>query len=158
MKKTFNIIAAMDFNHGIGYEGKLPWNIKGDLKFFKDKTKDNPLIMGRKTWDSLPLKPLPNRENIVLSRNSEMNSFQKALDYCYSKNKTPFIIGGSSIYEEAINHEDLGILYLTLIHGAYKADVYFPKLPDTLKVIVKENYVEYSIFTFSRKLDHPNSI
>jgi len=153
MSKTFNIIAAMDFNHGIGYEGKLPWNIKGDLKFFKEKTKDNPLIMGRKTWDSLPVQPLPNRENIVLSRNSEMNSFQKALDYCYGKNKTPFIIGGSSIYEEAINHEDLGILYLTLIHGAYKADAYFPKLPEILKLICKENYVEYSIFTFSKKLD-----
>lgn len=151
MKKTFNVIAAMDFNHGIGFEGKLPWSIKGDLKFFKDRTKNSPLIMGRKTWDSLPVKPLPNRENIVLSRNSEMNSLQKALDYCWDKNKIPFVIGGSSVYEVAINHENLGILYLTLIHGIYKVDTFFPKLPENLKLICSENYVEYSIFTFSKK-------
>lgn len=151
MKKTFNIIAAMDLNRGIGYKGKLPWNIKGDLKFFKEKTKNSPLIMGRKTWDSLPTRPLPNRENIILSRNSEMNSLQKALDYCWDKNQTPFIIGGSFVYEVAVNHQNLGVIYLTLIHGTHKVDTYFPKLPEDLKLICKENYVEYSIFTMSKK-------
>jgi dihydrofolate reductase len=151
MNKLFNIIAAMDFNHGIGYKGKLPWDVKGDLKFFKEITKTSPLIMGRKTWESLPVKPLPNRENIVISKKSKMNSLQKALDYCWDKNQNPFIIGGSSIYEEAINHPSLDGLFLTLIHGAYKADVFFPQIPENLKIMFADHYLNYSMFTFIKK-------
>jgi dihydrofolate reductase len=151
MNKLFNIIAAMDFNHGIGYKGKLPWDIKGDLKFFKEITKTSPLIMGRKTWESLPVKPLPNRENIVISKKSKMNSLQKALDYCWDKNQNPFIIGGSSIYEEAINHQSLDGLFLTLIHGSYKSDVFFPQIPENLKIMFADHYLNYSMFTFIKK-------
>ena len=151
MNKLFNIIAAMDFNHGIGYKGKLPWDVKGDLKFFKEITKTSPLIMGRKTWESLPVKPLPNRENIVISKKSKMNSLQKALDYCWDKNQNPFIIGGSSIYEEAINHPSLDGLFLTLIHGSYKADVFFPQIPENLKIMFADHYLNYSMFTFIKK-------
>jgi dihydrofolate reductase len=151
MNKFFNVIAAMDFNHGIGYKGKLPWDIKGDLKFFKEITKTSPLIMGRKTWESLPVKPLPNRENIVVSRKTKMNSLQKALNYCWDKNQIPFIIGGSSLYEEAINHPSLDGLFLTLIHGAYKADVFFPPIPESLKIMLVEHYLNYSMFTFIKK-------
>lgn len=148
MTNKFNIIAAMDLNHGIGYKGKLPWDIKGDLKFFKEITNTSPLIMGRKTWESLPVKPLPNRENIIISKDLKFNSLQKALDYCWLKKQTPFIIGGASIYEEAINHQNLNLLFLTLINGCYEADVFFPKLPKSLKLISKDHYSEYSIFTF----------
>ncbi len=151
MNKLFNIIAAMDFNHGIGYKGKLPWDVKGDLKFFKEITKTSPLIMGRKTWESLPVKPLPNRENIVISKKSKMNSLQKALDYCWDKNQNPFIIGGSSIYEEAINHPSLDGLFLTLIHGSYKSDVFFPQIPEDLKIMFADHYLNYSMFTFIKK-------
>ena len=151
MNKLFNVIAAMDFNHGIGYKGKLPWDIKGDLKFFKEITKTSPLIMGRKTWESLPVKPLPNRENIVVSRKTKMNSLQKALNYCWDKNQIPFIIGGSSLYEEAINHPSLDGLFLTLIHGAYKADVFFPPIPESLKIMLVDHYLNYSMFTFVKK-------
>ena len=153
MNKLFNIIAAMDFNHGIGYKGKLPWDIKGDLKFFKEITKTNPLIMGRKTWESLPVKPLPNRENIVISKSYKINSLQKALDYCWDKNQIPFIIGGSSIYQEAINHPNLDGLFLTLIHGCHKADVFFPVIPENLKIMSGEHYFRYSIFTFVNKIN-----
>jgi len=62
MIKTFNLIAAVDFNRGIGYQGNIPWYIKEELKYFKKVTGNSPIIMGRKTWDSLPKKPLPNRE------------------------------------------------------------------------------------------------
>jgi dihydrofolate reductase len=141
----------MDFNHGIGYKGKLPWDVKGDLKFFKEITKTSPLIMGRKTWESLPVKPLPNRENIVISKKSKMNSLQKALDYCWDKNQNPFIIGGSSIYEEAINHPSLDGLFLTLIHGSYKSDVFFPQIPENLKIMFADHYLNYSMFTFIKK-------
>jgi len=153
MNKLFNIIAAIDFNHGIGYKGKLPWDIKGDLNFFKEITKNSPLIMGRKTWESLPVKPLPNRENIVISRNSKVNSLQKALDYCWDKNQIPFIIGGSLLYKEAIDHPNLDGLFLTLIHGSYKSDVFFPNIPENLKLMAVEHYLNYSIFTLINKYD-----
>ena len=148
--KKFNIIAAMDFNHGIGFQGSLPWDFKGDLKFFRTMTKTYPLIMGRKTWESLPVKPLPNRENIVISRSNEMNSFQKALDYCWNKNQNPFVIGGSSLYEEAIKHPSLDGLFLTLIHGSYDCDVFFPQIPKNIKVVATEHYVDYSIFIMNK--------
>ena len=67
MIKTFNLIGAIDFNGNIGYQGKIPWYIKEELQYFKQVTGNNPIIMGRKTWDSLPKKPLPNRENLVIS-------------------------------------------------------------------------------------------
>ena len=80
-----------------------------------------------------------------------MNSLQKALDYCWDKNQNPFIIGGSSIYEEAISHPNLDGLFLTLIHGAYKSDVFFPQIPENLKIMLVEHYLNYSMFTFIKK-------
>ena len=62
-----HLIWAQDKNGGIGKDGKLPWHISEDLKNFKKITSNHPVIMGRKTWDSLPIKPLPNRRNIILS-------------------------------------------------------------------------------------------
>ena len=62
-----HLIWAQDLNGGIGKDGKLPWHISEDLKNFKKITSNHPVIMGRKTWDSLPIKPLPNRRNIILS-------------------------------------------------------------------------------------------
>ena len=64
-----HLIWAQDENGGIGQNGKLPWHISEDLKNFKSLTLNSTIIMGRKTWDSLPIKPLPNRKNIILSRN-----------------------------------------------------------------------------------------
>ena len=82
-----HLIWAQDYDGGIGKNGQLPWYIPEDLKNFKKITLDSTIIMGRKTWDSLPFKPLPNRRNIVISRNPEIsitgcevvNSIEKAL-------------------------------------------------------------------------------
>ena len=100
-----HFIWAQDVNGGIGENGKLPWHISEDLKNFKSLTYNSTVIMGRKTWDSLPIKPLPNRQNIVLSTKQQnsvttYSSFEK----CYEElNKQQlekvFIIGGRSIYK-----------------------------------------------------------
>ncbi|MCL5746674.1 MAG: dihydrofolate reductase [Patescibacteria group bacterium] len=107
-----SIIAAIDEKRGIGKNGKLPWNIPEDLKRFREVTNGHPIIMGRKTWDSLPVRPLPNRYNVVITRNPEFSlershlakltgslkeAIEKASRYCHSElisesNKMPKLI------------------------------------------------------------------
>ena len=100
-----HLIWAQDINNGIGVNGKLPWYIPEDLKNFKKITNKSIVIMGRKTWDSLPIKPLPNRRNIVFSQNIKKNvetvhSYQNCLSKLKKdKVKKIFIIGGRSIYK-----------------------------------------------------------
>ena len=100
-----HLIWAQDKNGGIGKNGKLPWHIPEDLKNFKKITSNCTVIMGRKTWDSLPVKPLPNRNNIVISRSLQKNvTTYKSYNECIKQlNKNniekAFIIGGRSIYK-----------------------------------------------------------
>jgi len=152
MIKTFNLIAAVDFNRGIGYQGNIPWYIKEELKYFKKVTGNSPIIMGRKTWDSLPKKPLPNRENLVIScKNKDFFScLDSALDYCWHKEEIPFVIGGTSIYEQAIYHPNLNLIYLTIVHGCYKCDTNFPEIPDWFKVFNNETHKDFSTFVLKR--------
>ena len=100
-----HLIWAQDSNGGIGKNGKLPWHISEDLKNFKKITSNSTIIMGRKTWDSLQSKPLPNRRNIVLSQ-TKQNQVEAYTSYesCMTKLKKDnvrkiFIIGGRSIYK-----------------------------------------------------------
>lgn len=148
MTKTFNLIAAIDFNGHIGYQGKIPWNIKEELQYFKSVTQFNPVIMGRKTWDSLPKKPLPNRENLVIScKNKDYFScLDSALDYCWHKEQTPFVIGGGAIYEQAMYHPNLHLIYLSIVHGCFKGDVSFPEIPDWFKLFTNKTHKEFSTY------------
>lgn len=99
-----NMIVAMGKDGAIGLEGNLIWNLPGDLKRFKTITLGHPVIMGRKTWESLPKRPLPGRRNIILSRRKDFkadgaeiaNSLEEAIDI--STGEQPFIIGGAEIY------------------------------------------------------------
>lgn len=103
---SVNLIVAVGKDGSIGKNGDLIWKISEDLKHFKSLTTGHPVIMGRKTWDSLPKKPLPGRRNIVLTRNTSfssegaetVNSVEKALEI--TKDEDPFIIGGAEIYNE----------------------------------------------------------
>ena len=94
-----HLICAQDENGGIGQDGKLPWHISEDLKNFKALTVNSTIIMGRKTWDSLPIKPLPNRKNIILSRTKRCNEITySSFEECMHKIKKQdldkiFIIG-----------------------------------------------------------------
>ena len=98
------MIVAIGKDGAIGRNGDLIWRIPADLKRFKALTTSHPVIMGRKTWDSLPKKPLPNRRNIILTRQPDfkadgaevVNSIEESLDL--TKDETPFIIGGAEIY------------------------------------------------------------
>ena len=124
-------IVAVDNNWGIGYKGDLLISIPQDLKRFKTLTIGNIVIMGSKTWDSLPKKPLPNRTNMVID-------FDKKNEYYFSmeevknkmlqeKNSDFFIIGGGSIYEQLLSYCDR--VYVTKIYKSFdNVDTYFPNL------------------------------
>ncbi len=112
-----HLIWAQDFEGGIGIDGKLPWHISEDLKNFKQLTLDTKIVMGRKTWESLPIKPLPQRKNIVLSTQKQDNvqtyhSYNECLNSFKSTDKI-FIIGGRSIYKLFFDKADY--LHITKI-------------------------------------------
>jgi len=143
--KPFSIIVAFDSQYGIGKAGELPWHLSSDLKHFKEITRTvtnpankNGLIMGRKTWESLPEKfrPLPGRVNLVLSRQGGLNlpsgvlcsqSLDDALGQLFSSNiENVFVIGGAQIYAQAIDHPLCQKLYVTHVKGEYGCDAFFP--------------------------------
>ncbi len=135
MKNAISMIVAMDENNGIGADNKLLWHLPDDFKWFKSKTLGNPVIMGRKTMDSLP-KLLPNRRNIVLSRDKGLvikgfehaSSLKEAMEMVNAEtDKEIFIIGGSSIYELFLPQATR--LYLTRVHTKIESvDAYFPNI------------------------------
>ncbi len=126
-----SIIVAVNKNHGIGFENKLLYWLPNDLKRFKALTTGHPIIMGRKTFESLPKGALPNRRNIVLTRQDlhfegaeTFHTLEEALATCDATDEA-FCIGGASLYHEAMKIADR--LYITEIEDAEKeADVFFP--------------------------------
>jgi len=131
-----NIIVATSTNFVIGKNNELPWNLPKDMKYFKDITNGHSILMGRKCWESIPekLRPLPNRKNYVLTRNSDYiangatitNNLYDILEKYKSNDEKLFIIGGSELYKEAFKHSDK--LYLTQIHANIDGDVYLDGL------------------------------
>lgn len=131
---TIAMIVAVAQNGGIGHGNKLLYWLPNDLKHFKTLTTGNTIIMGRKTFESLPKGALPNRRNIVLShqkgvhfpKTEVFSSLQEALKHC-TVDENVFIIGGASLYKEAMPIADT--LFVTQIHDASKnADVFFPQI------------------------------
>lgn len=140
MNPKFSIIVAIDIDGGIGKDGKIPWYCPNDLKYFKSITLNGVVIMGRRTWESLPIKPLPNRINIVVSKTIEnideninkippyiaKDSFIDALKFASNYNKPIFVIGGGILYTEAILHGGLEKVMITRIPKRYECDCFFP--------------------------------
>ncbi|MEM7660965.1 MAG: dihydrofolate reductase [Pseudomonadota bacterium] len=135
------IIVAKARNDVIGNQGTLPWRLSADLAFFKEVTLGKPVIMGRKTWESLPVNPLPGRANIVISRNWNYaakgarvySSLGVAVNAARSIARRDgvdeiFVIGGASIYERALPISDR--LYITDVDADVIGDVKFPKLEE----------------------------
>ena len=144
--KSFSLIVAFDKSYGIGLKNTIPWKLPHDLLNFKKLTTNNIVIMGKKTWNSLPIRPLPNRINIILTSSPSysfndvhyVNSFNKALDITtrYNTNKEIFVIGGLKIYEEALKNENCQTLYLSILDQDYKCDTFFPSnYLDNFKII-----------------------
>ena len=146
-------VVAVSQNGVIGKDGKLPWHFSSDLQFFKKLTTGHTVIMGRKTFDSIG-KALPNRENIVISRERHSpvagvefaTSVKAALEH--AKKGEIFIIGGASIYGETLPLVD-GI-YLTRIHETYEGDAFYPGVPDGFREVshqtLQENPLVDAIF------------
>ncbi|MDD4001263.1 MAG: dihydrofolate reductase [Bacteroidales bacterium] len=128
-----SIIVAIAENNAIGKDNDLLWHISEDLKYFKRITLGSPIIMGRKTWESLPFKPLPKRENIVISNNKDykldnatvFHSLEEAVQYV-KKFENCFIIGGGMIYNTILPFCDK--LYITKVHKSFEADTFFPEI------------------------------
>ena len=129
-------IVAVDLNWGIGCKGKLLQSIPEDMKFFKEKTIGNVVVMGRETFESLPGKnPLKDRVNIVLTRSESFNddrliicnSIDEVLNELQKyENDKIFIIGGESVYKQFLSYCDE--LYITKLYNRYKADKFFPNI------------------------------
>ena len=148
-KVQVKLIVAVCQGNGIGRDNQLPWRIKTELAHFAKMTKStidfskkNAVVMGRKTWESLParVRPLKNRINIVLSRQHQSSisdhedvfvchNYEEALsrvDDMKDKIESCWIIGGTSVYQEAMNHQRLDKLYITRILKDYDCDTFFP--------------------------------
>ncbi|MBN1182691.1 MAG: dihydrofolate reductase [Bacteroidales bacterium] len=130
---NISIIVAIADNNAIGKNNQLLWHISDDMKYFKSLTLGNPVVMGKKTYDSLPVKPLPQRLNIVISDDETdycegcamAYSIEEAMKKCNPK-KENFIIGGGSIYRQFLPYAQK--LYITRIHKSFDADTYFPDI------------------------------
>lgn len=132
-----SIIVAIAQNMAIGNNNQLLCHLSDDLKRFKALTSGHPVIMGRRTFDSLPKKPLPNRRNIVLTRDTGFNypdvevvsSVEQALS-ALSHDTESFIIGGATVYEQFLPYVDK--LYVTWIYKDFEADTFFPSIDEKL--------------------------
>jgi len=144
VKPKISLIAVIAENNALGKDNKLLWHLPEDLQKFKRLTFNHPIIMGRKTFESIG-RSLPGRLNIVISRDKNykvksglvFNDLGKAILFAQKKDKQEvFIIGGGQIYQQSIKLADK--LYLTLVKGKPQADTFFPDYSDFKKVVFKQ--------------------
>lgn len=177
--RTYQVVVAATRDMGIGKDGKLPWRLPSDLKFFKDLTlttsdpaKKNAVVMGRKTWESIPLKfrPLPGRLNVVLTRSGETANSENVLicgsmplalkllgesPYSLSIEKV-FVIGGGQILRDTLNAQGCDAIHLTEIEADIECDTFIPPIDSSLfqpwysSASVVENNIRYSFVTYVR--------
>ena len=152
--RKISIIVAMSQNYVIGIKNKLPWHISADLKNFKKITLGHPVIMGRKTYDSIG-KPLKDRDNIVISRDNSLkidhvevvDSLEKAV-FKTADSPEVFIIGGQQIYQIALplaTH-----MYVTKVDGNFEGDAYFPDyIQEEWREVAREDLITENNLNFS---------
>lgn len=161
-----NIIAAIGAHRELGKNNTLLWDIPEDLKHFKEITEGHPIIMGRKTFESIG-RILPNRTNIMLTRQENpadahtyppglviQQSLEDALSFAYSiDQKEVFVIGGAEVYKQALPYSDR--LYLTIVDETFDADAFFPAYEDdfikTSSRASRNTKYSYSFTTFKRR-------
>ena len=162
---NLSIIVAIAQNGAIGKDNDLLWHLSGDLKRFKQLTMGHPVIMGRRTWDSLHKRPLPGRMNIVMTQNRDfeaegatvvhsVNGLFRALKGCDDE---VFVMGGAAIYNLLLPYTNR--LYITRVYRDYEADVYFPTIDMSEFTLVKlsepmhdeESDLDYAYEEYDRK-------
>lgn len=162
-KPLISLIAAMAENRVIGRDNRLPWHLPADLQHFKKLTLGKPIIMGRKTWESLP-GLLPERNHIVLSRNRRyqaegailVQDLERAVKAAGDVTEI-FIVGGATIYKQALVSADR--IYLTLIHAQIEGDAFFPTLDEgQWRLAIREDHppngknpLPYSFLNYERR-------
>lgn len=158
-----SIIVAMDRNRVIGKNDSLPWHISEDLKHFKKITMGKPIVMGRKTHESIG-RPLPGRENIILTRDADytaegctvLHSLEEIFEHCKDIEEV-MITGGSEIYKSTL--EQVSRLYLTEVHAEVEGDTFFPEFDRSQWEEVsredhkadEKNEFDYSFLVLERK-------
>lgn len=158
------LVVAMGLKNEIGAHNKLLWHLPTDLKHFKELTSGFPIIMGRKTYESLG-RPLPNRTNIVVSRNQNwfeegiliVGSLKEALKFAKKIDENIFVIGGGTIYEQTIGLADK--IEVTLVKTELEAEVFFPEIDEKIWTKTREtchekddrNEYDFCFQTFERK-------
>ena len=181
MKPKFDIVVAHDSKNGIGYANRLAWHLPEDMEFFKQltmgksfKDKPNIVIMGRKTYESIPknFRPLKNRINIVLTQSNfksdhgdvkVVSSVEDAFFQAYNlvnlgKANHVFCIGGKSIYEKMLQYEGCRYLYVTYLEDVYECDAFFPVYEDFFTLLnssetqVSANGINYQFRMYQSKL------
>ena len=141
------IVVAMGLDHEIGADNQMLWHLPKDLKHFKELTSEHPIIMGRKTFESIG-KPLPNRTNIVVSQKKDwfeegiliVGSVKEAVKFAKKIDEQVFIIGGGTIYEQTLELTDK--LEITLVQTKLEADTFFPKINPKIWHKTQETYHE----------------
>ena len=132
------LIVAASENNVIGVKNDLPWHLPDDMDFFKKKTLNSTVIMGKNNFLSIPEKfrPLIKRTNIILTRNKSFyaegcivtNSLESAIELAKNEKKDIFIIGGGLVYKYALEKKMVDLIYLTRVHAQIKGDTFFPIL------------------------------
>ena len=161
-----NVIVSKASNNVIGAKNELIWHLPNDLKHFKNLTSGHHIIMGRKTFESLG-RPLPNRTNIVITRDKNWQgenvekefSLEKAIESAKKINEDIYIIGGGNIYKQAMEFAD--VLYITEVHHEFEGDTYFPEIDEEIwEEVDRENFMKdekhpyaYSYVTYKRIQD-----
>lgn len=160
-------IWAQDEQGLIGKDDHMPWYLPNDLKFFKQMTEDNTIVVGRTTFEGMGSKPLPNRKTIVLTSDNSyqasgviiMHSVEEVLNYAETFSGITFIAGGSAVYKTFLLHCD--VLYRTVIQHSFEGDTYFPVVNWDEWTLInlsegeqdQTNKYPYQFETYQRKVD-----
>ena len=165
-KPNLSIIVAQAENRAIGLNGDMPWHLSGDLKRFKALTMGHPVVMGRRTWESLPKRPLVGRRNIVFSQSEDfapegaevVRSVNDLFALLHDSDDEVFIIGGGRIYNMLMPWANR--LYITWVHKVFpEADTFFPmidhseftKVNETERMVDEKSGLEFSYAEYDRK-------
>ena len=154
---AIHLIYARGANGVIGLNNTMPWHLPEDLSHFKQLTSGNPVVMGRKTWDSLPerFRPLPGRTNIVVTRNADWqaegvlnaSSLEQALELGAQHGNTVWVMGGAQIYAQALPLAD--VVDVTIIHKDFEGDAFAPELGPEWQEAVRQDLVSAQDLPFS---------